>query len=170
MSDSAPHRDDRRRELTLWILVSADAAAIGTDEAADRLEAHVAGSAEPDPTPAGALYRPERLDAYLPSEGEWHRHAERARDVARAAWQHRQTIDEAIREASPRWRIDRMPPIDRALLRMGVAEMVHCEGIRPRATINGLVELAKRYGEESTPRFVNGILDQVRRNLGIDFG
>jgi N utilization substance protein B len=62
-----------------------------------------------------------------------------------------------------------MPPIDRTLLRIGVAELISTDRPRARGTVNGLMEIAKRYGEEQTPRFVNGILDQVRRNLNIPF-
>lgn len=167
MSES--HRDDRRREYTLWIVIAADASAIGADEAADRLEATVVGSAEPDSRPASWIYRAPRFDDHIPSEGVWMRYAARAREAARDVEMHRAEIDAIIRDASPRWRIERMPPIDRSLLRMGVAELRFRERPRSRATINGMIELAKVYGSDTTPRFVNGILDQVRKNLGIAF-
>jgi N utilization substance protein B len=61
-----------------------------------------------------------------------------------------------------------MPLIDRTILRMGVAELLG-EKPRPRATLNGMIELAKQVGGEGTPAFVNGILDQIRRNLNIPF-
>ena len=78
-------------------------------------------------------------------------------------------IDAKIGEASPRWRLDRMPVVDRTLLRIGVAELLFTSKPRPRATINSLIELAKRFGSETTPAFVNGILDQIRRDAGVPF-
>jgi N utilization substance protein B len=78
-------------------------------------------------------------------------------------------IDETIRNASSKWKVERMPVIDRNLLRIGVAEMRYRSTQRPRATLNGLIELAKSYGESSSPKFVNGILDQIRKDLELPF-
>lgn len=76
-------------------------------------------------------------------------------------------IEDAIQAASPRWRLDRMPPVDRVLLCLGCYELV-VRGSRPaRRVINRTVELAKRYGELDSRRFVNGILDQIRKDHGI---
>ena len=77
-------------------------------------------------------------------------------------------IDSAIQTASPRWRLERMPPIDRALLVLGTYELV-IVGARPaKRIINRTVELAKRYGAQDSRRFVNGILDQIRKDHGIE--
>jgi len=79
-------------------------------------------------------------------------------------------IDAAIQTASPRWRLDRMPVVDRALLTLGAYELL-VVGARPaRRVINRTVELAKRYGAGESRRFVNGILDQIRKNHDIPSG
>lgn len=74
--------------------------------------------------------------------------------------EHLDAIDEQIQEVSPKWRVDRMAIVDRNLLRIGAWELFHSD-ILPIISINACVELAKSYGEESTPGFVNGLLDQI---------
>lgn len=75
-------------------------------------------------------------------------------------------LNEEIQSLSPRWRLDRMAVIDRNLLRLGTSELL--SGINPPiVTINACIELAKTYGDKSTPAFVNGLLDQFCKNHGI---
>ncbi len=75
-------------------------------------------------------------------------------------------LNEEIQSLSPRWRLDRMAAIDRNLLRLGTSELL--SGINPPlVTINACIELAKAYGDKSTPAFVNGLLDQFCKNHGI---
>lgn len=69
-------------------------------------------------------------------------------------------IDELIEGASLNWKMSRMCSIDRALLRLGVAELAL--GRTPRkVVINEAIDLAKEYGTEHSGRFINGILDKV---------
>jgi len=68
-----------------------------------------------------------------------------------------------VQAVSPRWKVDRMAPIDRNILRLGAWEILH-GGHPPLAVINGCVDLAKDYGDKGTPAFVNGLLDQICRN------
>lgn len=168
MNDPNLHRGIRRREFALWILLTADASALTVGEAADRLEASVIGSAEPDTRPVG-LYRAPRFDDFIPAQAEWQQHVDDARALAMLVERNRSAIDVIIAKSSPKWRIERMPPIDRTLLRLGVAEMKFATERRLPTVFHCLIELAKRYGEDSTPRFVNGILDQIRKDLGFAF-
>ncbi len=124
---------------------------------------------EPSTLEASAHFRILRFEDLLPEDDEWASHAAAVETRLLAVQDNAAAIDELITTASPRWRLDRMPVIDRSLLRLGVAELNFLPEPRPRATINGLIELAKRYGESKTPRFVNGILDQIRRDLGVPF-
>lgn len=78
----------------------------------------------------------------------------------------RPRIDEEIQKVSPRWRVERMAVIDRNILRVGVWELFNLD-TPPIVVINACVELAKDYGEESTPAFVNGLLDQICKDHGI---
>lgn len=79
----------------------------------------------------------------------------------------RERIDTHVQEVSPKWRIDRMDVVDRNLLRLGAWEVLESE-IPAIVTINACVELAKEYGEQSTPGFVNGLLDELCSEQGIE--
>ena len=74
-------------------------------------------------------------------------------------------IDGIIRDVSHHWRIERMTRVDRNILRLGVAELLACDDIPRRVTLNEAVELAKRFGSEGSAGFVNGILDRVANDL-----
>jgi len=68
--------------------------------------------------------------------------------------------DSLIESASPRWSLDRISPVERNVLRVAVAEML--EGQVPaKVTINEAIEIAREYGGAESPRFVNGVLDEV---------
>ena len=73
-------------------------------------------------------------------------------------------IDERISKYSERWRLERMPAVDRNILRMAIYEMMQGQTPTP-VVIDEAIELARRFsGEESAP-FVNGVLDSVRKDL-----
>jgi N utilization substance protein B len=72
-------------------------------------------------------------------------------------------IDRLISEASKRWTIKRMDSVSRCLLRLGACEILHFPATPPEVAINEAVELAKRFGSEDTPSFINGILDRLYR-------
>ncbi|MGI9647679.1 MAG: transcription antitermination factor NusB [Acidimicrobiia bacterium] len=73
------------------------------------------------------------------------------------------SLDEALDEASTNWRVDRMPPVDRAILRIGLYELRHRPGTSIGTIIDEAVELAKRYSTEQSGRFVNGVLAELAR-------
>lgn len=64
--------------------------------------------------------------------------------------------DQIIGQLAKDWSIERMPPIDRNILRLAIWEMV--SGLSPAVAINEAVELAKAYGAEDSPAFINGVL------------
>jgi N utilization substance protein B len=67
-------------------------------------------------------------------------------------------LDDTIRRFSRDWKLERMPALDRALLRLGTFELVHRPDIPTGAVISEAVELAKRFSTEESGRFVNGML------------
>ncbi len=73
-------------------------------------------------------------------------------------------IDEIIGTVSDNWRLERMSRVDRNILRMGTHELTSDEETPPLVVINEAVELAKRFGTEESPAFVNGILDRIARD------
>jgi transcription antitermination protein NusB len=70
-------------------------------------------------------------------------------------------IDTKIREVSRHWRLERMARVDRNIIRLGAYELMHVADIPRRVTLNEAVELAKRFGNEESPAFVNGVLDRI---------
>ncbi len=78
---------------------------------------------------------------------------------------HKQEIDGIISKFASNWPLDRMAVVDRNILRLGTAELLYAQDIPPKVTINEAVELAKKFGEEDAYRFVNGILDRIRKEL-----
>jgi N utilization substance protein B len=75
------------------------------------------------------------------------------------------SIDELIEKHATNWKIARMALIDRSLLRMSIYELSHCRDIPPSVTIDEAVELAKEFGSEDSPTFVNGVLDSIAKEL-----
>ena len=68
-------------------------------------------------------------------------------------------IDEAITTCSEHWSLERMAKVDKNILRMAVYELLYCNEIPPKATLNEAIDLGKEYGSENSGSFVNGILD-----------
>lgn len=75
---------------------------------------------------------------------------------------HLKELDEKLKNISSHWRPDRMAAVDRNILRLGAFEILFCDDIPATVTLNEMVEIAKEYGAENTPAFVNGVLDQLK--------
>ena len=73
-------------------------------------------------------------------------------------------IDDKIRLSASNWSIDRMAVVDRNILRMSVFELFYIKDIPVKVTLNEAIEIAKRFGEEESGSFVNGILDRIVRD------
>ena len=74
---------------------------------------------------------------------------------------HQTQIDEIITQTARNWDLDRMPISDRNVLRIGIFELLHRASTPPRVAINEAIDLARKFGTENSPAFVNGILDKV---------
>lgn len=74
-------------------------------------------------------------------------------------------IDRELQAALTNWRLERLSAIDRAILRLAAAEMIHFDDVPPRVSIQEALALAERYGTDQSPRFVNGVLDALMRRL-----
>ena len=75
-------------------------------------------------------------------------------------------VDETIRKVSQHWRLERMARVDRNILRLGTYEIIALADVPRRVTINEAVELAKRFGNEASAGFVNGVLDKIASDAG----
>ncbi|MEK6732947.1 MAG: transcription antitermination factor NusB [Candidatus Omnitrophota bacterium] len=83
--------------------------------------------------------------------------------LVKGARENLKTIDEVISKHTDNWNISRMAVIDRNILRMAVYEMLYQEDIPPNVSINEAIELAKKYGDIDSGKFVNGILDKIKK-------
>lgn len=76
---------------------------------------------------------------------------------------HLDELDAEIQAASPRWNVSRMPKVDLTILRLAAWEILHEEDVPGSVAINEAVNLATRYSEPTSGRFVNGVLGTILR-------
>lgn len=127
------------REAALQILFQIDVSSVTPTQAAELFFSHLAEDHE------GEVFARGLIETFDKNRGR---------------------IDTTIRDASQNWRIDRMSRVDRNILRLGAAELLSSHDIPRRVTLNEAVELAKRFGNEQSASFVNGVLDRVATDLG----
>jgi transcription antitermination protein NusB len=88
--------------------------------------------------------------------------------LIRLVGRHRAGLDQILQRNLTNWSLNRLSVIDRNILRLGVAEMLYVDDVPPRVTIREMIRLAERYATPESPRFINGVLDAVMRNLEAD--
>ncbi|MBM4372865.1 MAG: transcription antitermination factor NusB [Deltaproteobacteria bacterium] len=74
---------------------------------------------------------------------------------------HLEELNEVIRRHSTNWRLERMAVVDKNILRLASYELFHEPDVPRKVAINEAIEIAKKYGSEDSPSFVNGVLDRV---------
>ncbi len=89
-------------------------------------------------------------------------------DLVAGVGAHVAEIDGYIRRYAKGWAIERMPALDRALLRMGVFELTRRPDVPTGAVLSEAVDLASRFSTEESGRFVNGVLGQIARDVRSD--
>lgn len=87
-------------------------------------------------------------------------------ELVRGVVENRPRIDEMIQKTAQNWQLSRMAGVDRNIIRLAIFEMLYKPEIPPAVSINEAVEIAKGMGDVGSPRFVNGILDRLRKELG----
>ena len=85
--------------------------------------------------------------------------------LIRGTLEHRDEIDARIRLLARNWELHRMATVDRNVLRLAIYEMLYRQDIPPVVSINEAVDIAKKYSTDDSGRFVNGILDSLRKEL-----
>ncbi|MGD0832437.1 MAG: transcription antitermination factor NusB [Terracidiphilus sp.] len=88
-----------------------------------------------------------------------------AEDLFRVALAHQDQIDELLVANSKHWRLERMPAVDRNLLRVAVGEMLGFKGTPFPIVINEALEIARRFSSPESINFLNGMLDAIARGL-----
>jgi N utilization substance protein B len=87
-------------------------------------------------------------------------------ELVRQTAENLEEIDAAISRYAQDWKLERMAGTDRNVLRIAAAELLYGKDVPPSVAINEAVELAKRYGNEESGKFVNGILGSLARETG----
>jgi transcription antitermination protein NusB len=88
-----------------------------------------------------------------------------AEDLFRVANANLEQIDQLIAQNSKHWRLERMPAVDRNLLRMAIGEMLGFKSTPFPIVINEALEIARRYAAPESINFLNGMLDSIARSL-----
>jgi len=88
-----------------------------------------------------------------------------AREIVEGVREHATEIDERISTHASGWTLDRMPAVDRAILRIGVWELGHNPEVPVGVAIDEAVEAAKELSTDDSPRFVNGVLSAIARDV-----
>lgn len=139
----------KAREFALQILYEIDTSDKDAETAFDRFFEHFESSGRaPGQTPPDPAV------------------VEFTRKIVTGVAQHREELDALVERASINWRLDRMPRVDRNVLRLAAWELSKTTDVPMKVVINEAIELAKRFGAEESGAFVNGILDKVASEVG----
>ena len=85
--------------------------------------------------------------------------------LVRGTKAHQEKIDELIARFAEHWDLDRMAVVDRNVVRAGIFELLWGGDVPPKVAINEALEIARKFSTEESTRFINGLLDRVRREL-----
>jgi len=85
--------------------------------------------------------------------------------LARGARANQAKIDELIVRFAEHWDLDRMAVVDKNVLRLGIFELLWGTEVPPKVVINEALDIARKFSTEGSTRFINGLLDRVRREL-----
>ncbi len=90
-----------------------------------------------------------------------------SRSLVHGVLSHVEELDQIIAAAAPNWPLEQMAGVDKNILRLAIYELRYEQDVPIKAIINEAVELGKRFGSESSSRFVNGVLGTVASNLEV---
>ncbi len=100
----------------------------------------------------------------------WERETEKEKVVVeftgqlvRGVAENMRELDAVITKYAANWQIDRMAVVDKNILRMAAFEILRLDDIPPKVSINEAVDMAKKYGDKDSGKFVNGILDKINK-------
>jgi N utilization substance protein B len=84
-----------------------------------------------------------------------------ALSLVRGVVESRERLDTLIGQVSEHWRLDRMSVVDRNILRLAAYELAHAPDVPTRVVLDEAIEIAKAFGTEASPAFINGVLDRL---------
>lgn len=86
-------------------------------------------------------------------------------ELLRGTIEHLPEIDKRIADSTQHWSLERMAAVDRNILRIATYELLFRLDIPVKVAINEAIEIAKKYGSQDSPSFINGILDRIAKEL-----
>ena len=107
----------------------------------------------------------ERLEQFFTENEPNDSVRQRALDWSKATWENLSDCDELIAASTIKWRLSRLSPVDRSILRLAVYQLKFCPDIPPAVVINEAIELAKKFSTAQSSAFVNGVLDNILKKL-----
>ena len=141
----------RAREIALQALYQIDLAGRTGDESpVDAIESLIAASAEK------SSEHPEDLHPDVRAYGM---------AIVDGALGICEELDRRIGSATEHWKLDRIAPVDRCILRIALYEILEVPDVPPKVAMNEAIELAKKYSTAESGAFVNGVLDRIYRDL-----
>ena len=106
----------------------------------------------------------EGLDEFLLAQGPSPRVGRYAAEIVKAFWAGQGRIDDRIAQATTKWDLPRISPVERNVMRVSVVEMLG-EKVPPKVALNEAIEIGREFGGADSPRFINGVLDIVWQRL-----
>jgi N utilization substance protein B len=106
-----------------------------------------------------------RINEYLKSNSSSQDIINFARTLIQGYLRNKKNIDKRITMVSKNWTLERMHSLDRNIIRIGAYELLFCSDVPPAVAINEAIEIAKKFGEEKSKNFVNGILDAINKKF-----
>jgi transcription antitermination factor NusB len=91
-----------------------------------------------------------------------------ALDWIKGVWENLAACDELITASTIKWKLSRLSPVDKSILRLSVYQLKFCNDIPPKVVINEAIEIAKKFSTAQSPAFVNGVLDAVSKKIKTD--
>ncbi|MEN6385183.1 MAG: transcription antitermination factor NusB [Phycisphaerales bacterium] len=87
---------------------------------------------------------------------------------AKGVWGNMAECDALISAAAVKWELSRLNQVDRSILRLGAYQLRFCPDIPEKVVINEAIEMAKKYSAESSPAFVNGVMDAIFKKIRME--
>ncbi len=109
----------------------------------------------------------ENMDAMAFLEYSCHEFSDKLKDLSfaqellKGLLSKQADILKILQQEAPQWPVDRIAPVDRSILEIGIYEVLHSKDVPPVVAINEAVEMAKSFGDTNSPKFVNGVLSAV---------
>ena len=111
----------------------------------------------------GDAFEPD-LDGFLEARADDPAVRKYAQRLVTGAYAEKARFDRYMTSTAEHWSVDRMPGVDRNIIRVALYEMLVCADLPAKVAINEAIEIAKEFGARESPQFINGMLDAILRS------